>query len=83
MNSQLHRFALLCNTEKAFKLNVLKLLTEMLTNQYRYKTLRKIILHFELSYSAWQWLSFKRIVTGHTRFWRQLIIKCELPEQSH
>jgi hypothetical protein len=77
MSSQLHRFAALCNTDKAFEVNVVKLLTEMLRNDYNYAILRKIILHFELSYTAWQWLSFKRTVIGHKKQWRQLLIRCD------
>jgi hypothetical protein len=77
MASQLHRFAILCNSEEAFIKNVTRLLGEMLSHGYTYSILRGYILQFKLAYTARQWLTYKRVIDNHKQFWRHLLVKCD------
>jgi hypothetical protein len=77
MASQLHRFATLCNTEQEFRANVTRLLAEMLRHGYDYSMLRRHIQHFEIAYTARQWLTYSRIVSKHRQVWQQLLLTCD------
>eukprot|EP00953_Heterococcus_sp_UTEX-ZZ885_P012093 6949-Heterococcus_DN1.PRE.1 len=77
MASQLHRFAILRNSEEALVNNVTRLLGEMLSNGYTYSILRGYILQFKLAYTARQWLTYKRIIDNHKQVWRKLLVKCD------
>lgn len=77
MASQLHRFAILCNSEQEFTRNVTRLLSEMLHHGYKYELLRRHIKQFELSYTARQWLTYKRVISKHRQIWRQLLVTCD------